>query len=68
MKNKPNLFLVGTRTSATTFLHNYRDLHPDVINVLRLILLQLTHELSELLGRSFPEWNLLYCMKKVMVR
>jgi len=30
MENKPNLFLVGAMKSATTSLHNYLDIHPDI--------------------------------------
>jgi len=30
IKNKPNLFLVGAMKSATTSLHNYLDVHPEI--------------------------------------
>lgn len=30
MDNKPNLFLIGSMKSATTSLHNYLDIHPEI--------------------------------------
>ncbi len=29
-EKRPNLFIVGSMKSATTSLHNYLDLHPDI--------------------------------------